>query len=196
MRTLNVLISLQILIFLLVACEKEPKIPTAQQITRLVLETINQDLLNNSFPISTNLINRYMYQQQYDKELGYIPPPPRSLNGEPFAFRLYKKTSKNDLLAFNQKDFLIISEQIIKNKNISLDQSFLPKTHKFMNIPANNYDPQKVYKFLLPLFNSTMDFAIVEYDFQCASCGYGRSVYFKRYGNKWIKIASFLRWRT
>ena len=46
-----------------------------------------------------------MYQQQYDKELGYIPPPPRSLNGEPFAFKLYKKTSKNNSLAFNQRIF-------------------------------------------------------------------------------------------
>jgi len=130
-----------------------------------------------------------------NKDLKYLPPPPGNKKGEPFVFYRFKSNINNSL-GFIQTDSLFLVEQIDKNKNISLDLKFVPRDIKIKNVLVNDYREQNIYKFLIPLFNKTCDFAIVEYEFQCVSCGYGVIIYLKKINGKWIKLKSFRTWRS
>jgi hypothetical protein len=190
-----IFIGLLIMILILDSCENKQQIPTRGQITEIIIETIKQDSLDINIPICLNLVNRYNYQLEYDKELGYLPPPPRNKKGEPFAFKLYKSTNDN-FSGFNQKDSLFIAKQVDVNKDLTLDLKVIPKDFKIKNVPVVKNKELRLYKFLVPLFNYNQDFAIVEYDFQCAGCGYGVIVFFKKIDGKWIKMESFGTWRS
>jgi len=190
-----IFIGFLIIVLILDACKNKQQIPNREQITEIILETIKQDSLDINIPICINIVNRYIYQQEYNKDLGYLPPPSRNKKGEPFVFKYYKSTD-NDSLGFIQTDSIFIVEQIVSNKNISLDLKIVPRDIKIKNISVDNYKEQRLYKFLLPLFNKNHDFALVEYDFQCTSCGYGILVFLKKINGKWIKIKSFGTWTS
>ena len=183
------------MILILDSCNTKEQIPTRKQITEIIIETIKLDSLDVEIPICVNLVNRYMFQLEYNKDLGYLPPPPRNKKGEPFVFLRFKLTNK-DSFGFNQMDSVFIAEQIDNNKNVSLDLKNVPNDIKIKNVSVDDYKEQRMYKFLLPLFNKNNDFAIVEYDFQCAGCGYGVIVYLKKVNSRWIKIKSFGTWTS
>ena len=183
------------MILILDSCGTRQKIPTRNQITEIVLETILQDSLDINIPISLNLVNRYIYQQEYDKELGYLPEPTRNKKGEPFVFKLYKSTKDNSL-GFNQNDSLFVANQLVENKDVTLELKIIPKDININIVPVLENNEKKLYKFLIPLFNKNKDFAIVEYDFQCADRGYGIIVFFKKINGKWIKMKSFGTWTS
>ena len=190
-----IFIGLLVMILILDSCETKQRIPTREQITEIIIETIKQDSLDINIPICLNLVNRYIYQLQYDKDLGYFPPPLRNMKGQPFVFNLYKLT-KDNYLGFNQTDSIFVSKQVISNKDITLDLKTIPKNIKIKNVPVIKNNEQRLYKFLIPLFNSNKDFAMVEYDYQCAGCGYGIIVFFRKIGGKWTKMESFGTWRS
>jgi hypothetical protein len=183
------------MILVLDSCETNTKTPTKEQITEIIAETIRQDSLDTNIPVCLNLVNRYIYQQEYDNKFGYLPLPPRNKQGEPFVFRLYKSTKKNSL-GFNQKDSLFVTRQINRIKDLTLELKILPKNIRAKNVPAFKNNEPRMYKFLVPIFNIEKDFAIVEYDFQCANCGYGIIVYLRKINDKWIKIESFVTWTS
>ena len=178
---------------ILVSCERKIVIPDRELITNIIVETIIQDSLDSSIFINTNLVNRYSYQQQFDGESGYFPPPPRNEKGEPFVFNFYK-SNKENLLGFNQFDFLFVTEQTVRNKDITLEIKLLPNHYKFKSIPVLNHNGTKFYNFLVPLFNIKKDLAIVEYDYKCPGCGNGRIVFFRKIKGKWIKVKAFDTW--
>jgi hypothetical protein len=190
-----IFIGLLVMILILDSCETKQQIPTREQITEIIVETIRQDSLDVDVPICLNLVNRYNYQLQYDKENGYLPPPPRNKKGEPFTFISYRST-KDDSLGFNQKDSIFIAKQVDVNKDLTLDLKVIPEDLKIKNVPVVKNNEQRLYKFLIPLFNSNKDFAIIEYDYQCAGCGYGIIVFFRKIGGKWTKMKSFGTWRN
>lgn len=190
-----IFIGLLAMILILDSCETKQQIPTREQITEIIIETIKQDSLDLNIPICLNLVNRYNYQREYDEELRNLPPPPRNKNGQPFAFELYKSMN-TDSLGFNLKDSLFIAKQVDANKDLILELRVVPKCFKIKNVPIYNNNELRLYKFLLPLFNSNKDFAIVEYDYQCADCGYGIIVFFRKIGGKWTKMESFRTWSS
>lgn len=183
------------MILVLDSCGTKQQIPTSEEITEIIIETIKQDSLDINIPVCLNLVNRYIYEPQYDKDLGYFPPPPRNKNGEPFVFSMHKLT-KGDSLGFHQTDSVFISKQIISNKDICLDLESIPKNIKIKNVPVLKNNEEGLYKFLIPLFNSNKDFVIVEYDYQSVCCGYGVMIFFKKIDGKWIKIDSFGTWTS
>ena len=180
---------------MLESCVTNTKVPTNEQITVIIVETIRQNSLDTNIPICLNLVNRYIYQQQYDKRLGYFPPPPRNKQGEPFVFGLYKST-KDDSLGFNQKDSLFVARQINDNKDITLEVNIIPNNIKTRNVSALNNNELKLYTFLVPVFNRKKDFAIVEYDSKRAGDGFGVIVYLRKINGKWIKMKSFSTWKN
>ena len=184
-----------VMILLLYSCEPSSNIPTKEQITEIIVETIRQDSLDTNIPICLNLVNRYIYQQEYDKKLGYLPPPPRNRQGQPFVFSLYKSTEDTSL-GFIQKDSLFVARQINSNKDITLDSKILPKEIKAKNIHTLKKNDRGWYEFLVPVFNRNKDFAIVEYDYQCAGCGKGRIVFFKKVNRNWIIVEAFNTWQS
>ncbi len=186
-------VELLILILILDSCETKQALPNREQITEIITETIKQDSLDINIPICLNLVNRYIYQQEYNKESGYLPPPPRNKNGEPFVFKFYKSTKDNSN-GLNQKDSIFVANQVESNKDIAIEVKTIPKYIKIKNVPVLKNNEMRLYKFLIPLFNSTNDFAMVEYDFQCAGCGYGTIVFFRKIGGKWIKVESLRTW--
>jgi hypothetical protein len=190
-----IFIGLLTMILILDSCGTKQQIPTREQITGIIVETIKQDSLDINIPICLNLVNRYNYQLEYDKGHGYIPPAPRNKKGEPFVFKEYQSTN-DKFFGFNQKDSLFIAKQVDVNKDLTLDLKVIPKDFKIKNVPVVKNNEQRLYKFLIPLFNSNQDFAIVEYDYQCAGCGYGIIVFFRKIGGKWVKLKSFGTWRS
>jgi hypothetical protein len=133
---------------------------------------------------------------EIDSVFGYIPPPPRNRNGEPFIFSKYLSYDTIASLGFKQVDSIFIAKQILLNKDIMLDTNRIPNNIKFENIPLLNYRKQNIYIFLIPIFNKNKNLAIVEYEFQSVCCGYGVIVYFRKIENKWIKIDSFGTWTS
>ena len=105
------------MLLILDSCETKQQIPTKQQISEIIIETIKQDSLDINIPICLNLVNRYIYQLQYDKDLGYLPSPPRNKKGESFVFKFHKLTKDNSL-GFNQTDSIFVSKQVINNKDL------------------------------------------------------------------------------
>ncbi|MBK9936318.1 MAG: hypothetical protein IPP05_19900 [Cytophagaceae bacterium] len=188
-----IFIGLLAMIIILDSCETKQQIPTREQITEIIIETIKQDSLDINLPICLNLVNRYNYQLEYDKELGFLPPPPRNEKGVPFAFKLYNSTNDN-FQGFNQKDSLFIVKQVDVNKDLTLDLKLIPNDFKIKNVSVVKNNELRLYKFLIPLFNRNNDFATVEYDYQCADCGFGKIVFFRKIGGKWTKIKSFGTW--
>ncbi|MGC3945530.1 MAG: hypothetical protein QM762_13605 [Chryseolinea sp.] len=181
--------------FVLAGCENAAtQIPNNEEISNLIVETIRQDSLDRTIPTDINVINRYNYRQQYHKELGYIPPPPRSVDGEPFVFGRYKSTMM-DTMGFNENDSVFVAYQIQKNKDIVLERDVLPGDILTYNSQVQESGEQKSYQFLVPLVNKSKTFAIVEYELNCSGCGYGRYVGLGRVGDKWIKVGSFDTWR-
>lgn len=190
-----IIIELLIMILILDSCETtKQEIPTREQITEIIIETIKQDSLDNNIPICLNLVNRYIYQMEFNKELDNLPPPPRNKKGEPFVFNFYKST-KDHPLGFNQNDSIFVTKQVARNRDITLEFKIIPANIKVRNVPVLENNELRLYKFLIPLFNSNKDFAIIEYDYQCASCGHGKIVFFKKTGGKWTKIESFGTWK-
>lgn len=180
---------------LLLCCKPKQEIPDTTLITDIIAETIEQDSLNKSIPISYNLVNRYIYKLERDTLIEYLPPPPRNKNGEPFVFSKYFDDSVSPL-KFNQADSIFIAQQILLNKNIKLDISRIPDNIKIKSFPVLDRKGQDIYIFLVPLFNKDKSLAMVEYDYDSSCCGYGRIVFFRRVGNQWIKVATFGTWIT
>lgn len=192
-KSIIIFIELLITFLILESCEQKQVIPDREQITKIIVETIRQDSLDNNILINTNLVNRYSYKQEFDSKLGYMPPPFRTEKGKPFVFNFYK-SSKEDSLGFNQSDSIFVTEQTAKNKDIALVLNILPDNYRFKSIPAFKNKEPKFYNFLIPLFNRKNDFAIVEYDYHCLGCGNGRIVFFRKMKDKWIKVKAFDTW--
>jgi hypothetical protein len=188
-----IFIELILTFILLESCEHKQVIPNKEQITEIIVETIEQDLLDTSILINTNLVNRYNYKQEFVRKLRYLPPPLSIEKGKPFVFNLYK-SSKENSLGFSQSDSIFVTEQTAENKNIALVQNILPVNYRFKSMPIFENKEQKYYSFLIPLFNLKNDFAIVEYDYRCPGCGKGRIVFFRKIKDKWIKVKAFNTW--
>jgi len=194
MKSIILFIELLLMIIVFESCEHNRQvIPDRIEITKIIVETIKQDTLDNTIFINQNLTNRYNYQQEFDSVMGYLPPPPRNEKGEPFVFNYYK-SNKVKLLGFNLSDSLSIIDQIAKNKNITLVYDLLPINYRFKNSPLFKNNGAKLYNFLIPIFNRKMDFAIIEYDYQCTGCGKGRIVFFRKVAGKWMKVKAFNTW--
>ena len=184
-----------IITLILNSCNTNQKIPTIEQITEIIIETIKQDSLDNEIPININLVNLFIYQPQYDSELGEIPPIGIGKMGKPFSFKKHRST-KDYLLGFNQEDSIFVVRQIKSNKNISLVLESIPDNIRVSNSSVDKNNELRLFQFYIPLFNLNNDFAVVEYDYQNASSGYGRIIYFKKINGKWTKVESFGTWMS
>lgn len=133
---------------------------------------------------------------EIDSALGYLPPPPRNRNGEPFVFSEYLSDDTIKSLGFNHEDSMFIAKQILLNKDVIIDTNRIHDNVKFENIPVFNNGKQNIYIFLVPVFNKDKSRAIVEYEYRSVCCGYGVIVFFRRIKNQWIKIDSFGTWTS
>ena len=177
------------------SCMSSPEMPSKVEITEIIVETIRQNSLDTNVPICLNLVNRYNCQLQYNKEFGYVPPPPRNKQGEPFVFALYKSMNRIPL-GFDNKDSTFVARQINSNKDVTLELKILPKNIKFKDVSALKNNESRLYTFLVPVFNKNKDFAIVEYDSKRVGYGHGTIVIFRKINGKWIKIKSFRSWQS
>ena len=150
---------------------------------------------STNIPICLNLVNRYNCQLQYNKEIGYIPPPPRNKQGEPFVFALYKSMAKIPL-GFDNKDSTFVARQINNNKDVTLELKIIPGNIKIKDVSSLKNNESRLYTFLVPVFNRNKDFAIVEYDSMHVGYGHGTIVIFRKINGKWIKIKSFRTWQS
>ena len=84
-------------------------------------------------------------------------------------------------------------------KDIKITKEDFSSLININNIPFWNHrihQEQKTFSFLIPIFNDDKTLAWVEYFFNCASCGYGKNVLFRKINNKWIIIDSYVTWHS
>jgi hypothetical protein len=187
MRYYYLIAHLMFFVSLLLCCKPKYEIPDIALITDLITETIKQDSFDISKPINSNLINRYIYTPKRDSLGEYLPMPIRNENGEPFLFNKYFKDPASSI-QFNQSDSIFVALQILLNKDIKIDTNRIPDNIKIEDFLVFDYNRQDVYIFLVPLFNKEKNLAIVQYDYRCGDCGYGRIIFFRKIKNQWIKV--------
>jgi hypothetical protein len=184
-----------------IGCSKKPDIPDVKLMTELIKETIIQDSLDRTRPLNDLLINYYIYEmQKVPGEDDYYPPPPLGPKGEPFVIsrlRLNLKWINNYIISSD--DSVSIIQQVNLNKNIKIKKKDFGSLIQIKNIPFfdNGYSHREnTFSFLIPIFNNDRSLAWIEYNFNCASCGYGKVVLFRKINNKWIKVDSYVTWQT
>jgi len=198
-------VGITIILLTYISCATKNDIPDSQLINEIIIETIKQDSLDKTLPVSKKLINYYLYTTKTEKNTVTEfspppPPPPRNEKGEPFEFK-YFKLGQEKIIGYllNSDDSVYIERQIMNSRNIELDSIKFKDIIRIENFGSwiqSEYRRENMYKFLKPIFNQDKTIAWVEYDYHCPRCGYGRMVIFKKTNNTWLKIDSFTTWRN
>jgi len=196
--------------FLIFSCKndtaKEKDIPDNQLISEIIIETIKQDSLDTSVPMSNRLISYYNYTENIEKnsDLEFPPPPPppppppTDDNGKPLNlhyFRLYQER----LIGYTitTEDSIFFERQCANTQNIELDSirfKDIIRVEDNTRRKPGKLRSREIFEFSIPLFNSEKNLVWVEYNKRCPACGYGRMVIFKKTKNAWLGIASYETW--
>ena len=187
------------------SCATKNDIPDTKLINEILIETIKQDSLDTSLPLSNKLINYFIYtikiERNSDIEFPPPPPPPPSNKiGEPLTLH-YFRLNMEKLIGYriSDEDSLFFERQISNFKNIELDSikfKDIIRVEDNIHRRLDKYRSREVYEFLIPLFNHDKTIVWVEYNHRCPACGHGRMVIFRKINNSWSTIDSYTTWRN
>jgi hypothetical protein len=178
-------------------CATKNDIPDNKLINEIIIETIKQDSLDTSLPMSNKLINYYILKFETNSELE-SPLLSRNKKGEPLVIEYFRKRQKFYTgYTISSKDSIFIERQIDNAKNIRLDSirfKDIIKVKDITNWTDDKYREARIYRFLMPIFNCDKTLAWIEVDYHCHSCGGGYMVILKKENDKWKKIKSYRTW--
>jgi hypothetical protein len=205
MQKRYLLLGITVLLFACNNIAKRNDIPDNRLINEIIRETIKQDSLDTSVPMSNKLISYYFYSVEIEKNSSLeFPPPPPPLppttngKGKPlnlYYFRLYQ--TKLIGYTINAEDSIFFERQFTKAQNIVLDSikfKDIIRVEDNTNRQPGKFRSQEIFEFFIPLFNRDKTIVWVEYNYRCPACGYGRLVIFKKTNNGWLRIDSYETW--
>jgi len=191
---------LSILVVIVFSCKPKDNLPDISLISEIMNETIKQDSLWSSIPISAQLGDYYMYIEP-EKVSSDSAPPPQFANSKgeiPYEFDVLKSKLKYFLnYSTSKEDSLFVIDQISKIKNIKIDTNKIDKRFVYKDLSQAGFRDKwkdEIYVFRIPIFNTAKNMAIIEYDLFCAGCGHGQEVILKKVDLKWVVVKSILTW--